>query len=83
MKTEINRRSLLRIAGMSLGIGVLYEFAPFLSHRAGADAISDFFKKPMAKLRKVLLSLSSAIRTSASRARPTLWAPGPLKMQWR
>jgi hypothetical protein len=45
MKDEIGRRSFLRIAGMSLGIGVVYEFAPFLAHRAEADAISDFFKK--------------------------------------
>ena len=30
---------------MSLGIGVVYQFAPFLAHRAEADAISDFFKK--------------------------------------
>ena len=45
MKDQIDRRSFLRIAGASLGIGVLYEFAPFLAHRAEADAISDFFKK--------------------------------------
>jgi hypothetical protein len=30
---------------MSLGIGVIYEFAPFLAHRAEASAITDFFKQ--------------------------------------
>jgi len=45
MKDQIDRRSFLRIAGTSLGIGVVYEFAPFLVHRAQADAITDFFKK--------------------------------------
>jgi hypothetical protein len=45
MKDRIDRRSFLRIAGMSLGIGVVYEFAPFLDHRAEAGAIADFFKK--------------------------------------
>jgi 3',5'-cyclic AMP phosphodiesterase CpdA len=45
MKERVDRRSFLRVAGLALGIGVVYEFAPFLAHRAGADAISDFFKK--------------------------------------
>jgi predicted phosphodiesterase len=45
MKDQIDRRSFLKIAGASLGIGVVYQFAPFLAHRAEADAISDFFKK--------------------------------------
>jgi hypothetical protein len=45
MKDQINRRSFLRVAGMSLGTGVLYEFAPFLSRHAEADAINDFFKR--------------------------------------
>ena len=35
----------MRIAGASLGIGVLYEFAPFLARRAEASAFTDFFKK--------------------------------------
>jgi hypothetical protein len=45
MKDDIDRRSFLKVAGASLGIGVLYEFAPFLTRRADADAISDFFHK--------------------------------------
>ncbi len=45
MKDPIARRSFLRIAGMSLGIGVVYEFAPFLAHRAEAGALTDFFKR--------------------------------------
>jgi hypothetical protein len=45
MKDQIDRRSFLKIAGSSLGIGVLYEFAPFLARRADAGAITDFFKK--------------------------------------
>jgi hypothetical protein len=44
MKEQVDRRSFLGIVGMSLGIGVVYEFAPFLVHRAEAE-ISDFFKK--------------------------------------
>jgi len=44
MKDQIDRRSFLRIAGVSLGIGVIYEFAPFLARRAEAGAITDFFK---------------------------------------
>ena len=34
MKDKIDRRSFLRIAGASVGIGVFYEFAPFLERRA-------------------------------------------------
>jgi 3',5'-cyclic AMP phosphodiesterase CpdA len=45
MKDPIDRRSFLRMAGMSLGVGVVYQFAPLLSRRAEAGAISDFFKK--------------------------------------
>jgi 3',5'-cyclic AMP phosphodiesterase CpdA len=45
MKDQIDRRSFLRIAGASLGIGVLYEFAPFLARRADAGTIGDFFTK--------------------------------------
>jgi 3',5'-cyclic AMP phosphodiesterase CpdA len=45
MKDQIDRRSFLKIAGASLGIGVLYEFAPLLARRADAGALSDFFKK--------------------------------------
>lgn len=41
----VNRRSILRVAGLALGMGVAYEFAPFLARRAGADAISDLLKK--------------------------------------
>jgi hypothetical protein len=44
MKDRIDRRSFLRIAGMSLGVGVVYQFAPILTHKANAQ-IADFFKK--------------------------------------
>jgi hypothetical protein len=33
MKDQIDRRSFLKIAGASLGIGVVYQFAPFADHR--------------------------------------------------
>jgi calcineurin-like phosphoesterase family protein len=45
MKDRIDRRSFLRIAGTSLGIGVVYQFAPSLTRRAEAGVVSDFFKK--------------------------------------
>jgi 3',5'-cyclic AMP phosphodiesterase CpdA len=45
MKDRIDRRSFLRIAGTSLGIGVVYQFAPGLTRRAQADPITDFYKK--------------------------------------
>jgi hypothetical protein len=45
MKEHRDQQSFLRSAGMSLSIGVIYEFAPFLAHRAEAGAISDFFKQ--------------------------------------
>jgi len=45
MKDRMDRRSFLKVAGMSLGIGVVYQFAPFLAHRAEASGIADFFKK--------------------------------------
>ncbi|HZZ07194.1 MAG TPA: metallophosphoesterase [Candidatus Binataceae bacterium] len=45
MKDRMDRRSFLRIAGVSVGIGVLYEFAPFLKHQSQADEITGFFKK--------------------------------------
>jgi hypothetical protein len=67
---------------MSLGIGVVYEFAPFLAHRAEADAISDFFKKANGEPPQSFTFASSAIRTSASRARPTRWGLRRLRMQW-
>src|SRR5713226_5907044 len=44
-KDQIDRRSFLRIAGTSVGIGVLYEFAPFLERRAEAGEITGYFKK--------------------------------------
>jgi hypothetical protein len=44
MKEQIDRRSFLRIAGMSLGIGVIYEFAPFLAQRIEAEEITGYFK---------------------------------------
>jgi predicted phosphodiesterase len=45
MKDKMDRRSFLRIAGASVGIGVLYEFAPFLKSSSRADEITGFFKK--------------------------------------
>jgi predicted phosphodiesterase len=44
MTNQIGRRSFLRMAGMSLGIGVVYEFAPLLTQRLEAGALSDFLK---------------------------------------
>src|SRR5260370_29861451 len=44
MKDQIDRRSFLRIAGMSVGIGLVYEFAPLLTRRAAAGAINDAMK---------------------------------------
>jgi len=41
----MDRRSFLKISGMSLGIGVVYQFAPMLARRAEAGAIADFFNK--------------------------------------
>jgi predicted phosphodiesterase len=45
MKEPIGRRSFLKVAGMSLGIGVVYQFAPFLAHRAKASGITGFLKE--------------------------------------
>jgi hypothetical protein len=45
MKEPMDRRSFLKISGMSLGLGVVYQFAPILAQRAQAGAIKDFFKK--------------------------------------
>ncbi len=45
MTDKINRRSFLRMAGMSLGIGVVYEFAPLLAHHAEAGSITNFLKR--------------------------------------
>ena len=44
MKKPMDRRSFLKVAGMSVGMGALYQFGPLLG-RAGADQISDFFRK--------------------------------------
>jgi predicted phosphodiesterase len=44
MADQIDRRSFLRMAGMSVGIGAVYEFAPLLAARAQAGAINDFLK---------------------------------------
>jgi predicted phosphodiesterase len=45
MKNQMDRRSFLRIAGMSLGVGVIYEFAPLLARRAETGAVTDYLKK--------------------------------------
>ncbi|MBV8775011.1 MAG: metallophosphoesterase, partial [Deltaproteobacteria bacterium] len=44
MNHEMGRRSFLRMAGMSLGIGVVYEFAPLLARKLEAGAVTDFLK---------------------------------------
>ncbi len=44
MKEAMNRRSFLKVAGMSIGMGALYQFGPLLGG-AGAGQISDFFRK--------------------------------------
>jgi 3',5'-cyclic AMP phosphodiesterase CpdA len=44
MKKAMDRRSFLKVAGVSLGMGALYQFGPLLG-RAGADPISDFFRR--------------------------------------
>ncbi len=43
MRARINWRTFLRIAGMSLGVGVVDRFAPMLTLQADAQ-IEDFFK---------------------------------------
>ena len=40
MKKPMDRRSFLRVAGASLGIGALYQFAPMLVRGAAADEVS-------------------------------------------
>jgi hypothetical protein len=45
MNEKLDRRAFLRVAGTTIGMGVLYEFAPFLTRRASADPISDFYRK--------------------------------------
>jgi hypothetical protein len=43
IKETMDRRAFLKVAGMALGTGVIYEFAPLLASRANASAITDFF----------------------------------------
>ena len=45
MRQRMDRRSFLRIAGTSIGIGVLYEFAPFPERRSEADEVNSYFKR--------------------------------------
>ncbi len=42
MKHETDWQSFLRIAGMSLGIGIVYEFAPLSAQQLEAGSIKDF-----------------------------------------
>jgi hypothetical protein len=42
MRVRINWRTFLRIAGMSLGVGVVDQFAPMLTQQADTQ-IGDFF----------------------------------------
>ena len=44
MKNRMNLRSFLRISGMSLGIGVVHQFAPILAHQVEAE-IADLFAR--------------------------------------
>ena len=41
-KNRIDLRSLLRISGMSLGIGVVHQFAPMMALQAEADIANAF-----------------------------------------
>jgi 3',5'-cyclic AMP phosphodiesterase CpdA len=45
VKDKIDRRSFLKVAGMSVGIGVVYQFAPILVGHAQAGTVTDFFKQ--------------------------------------
>ena len=45
MNQQIGRRSFLRMAGISVGIGVVYEFAPLLAQKLEAGTITDFLKR--------------------------------------
>src|ERR1700722_2420849 len=45
VKDKIDRRSFLKVAGMSVGIGVVYQFAPMLVRHAQAGTVTDFFKQ--------------------------------------
>jgi hypothetical protein len=42
MKNRMNLRSLLKISGMSLGIGVVHQFAPMLAHQVEAEIANVF-----------------------------------------
>jgi hypothetical protein len=41
-KNRIDLRSLLRISGMSLGVGVVHQFAPMTAQQAEADIANAF-----------------------------------------
>jgi hypothetical protein len=41
-KSRIDLRSLLRISGMSLGVGVVHQFAPMMAQQAEADIANAF-----------------------------------------
>ena len=42
MKNRMNLRTFLRISGMSLGIGVVHQFAPMLAHQVEAEIVDGF-----------------------------------------
>ena len=45
MKSPVDRRQFLRIAGMSLGVGALYRVAPALATEPGAEVARDLARK--------------------------------------
>jgi len=42
IKNRIDLRLLLRISGMSLGVGVVHQFAPMIAQQAEADIANAF-----------------------------------------
>jgi hypothetical protein len=82
MNDEMGRRSFLRMAGMSLGIGVVYQFAPLLAQKLEAGAITDFLKDKNVRRQNPSPPPSSAIPMSGFRVRPTRLVPKRLKLQW-
>jgi hypothetical protein len=63
------------MAGMALGIGVVYEFAPLLAHRLEAGAITDFLKRANGEA-------PTSFTFAQFKARPTRWAPKRLRLRW-
>ena len=45
MESRVDRRLFLKIAGSSLGLGAVYQFAPFLARSAQARALTEYFRQ--------------------------------------